>query len=363
MPPISVSQLKVPKSLSPFVNVIMEKPDRIQRLAKLCASMHNKLDIKELGPFALAIRKLAPNDAFVARKTAKVLSRAFAGVHFACLNDHNRNAAYDAALRNTVTPESIVLDIGAGSGVLSLMAARAGARHVYAVEIEPMVAEAAREIIRLNGYEDKITVIEKDILSVKLNEDLPELCNMVIQDIIYADPLNHDIQEYLTYAKENLLTEQCVFFPSAVELRAALSDADKYIRQLDYSNISGFDFSKIITFEPVAASYSQENVPEKLLTDYFTMWKFDLTRPEDISEFKHNFDVQTQRSGNIHHVFRWVRIIFPDGSSHEDGFESRMTCRDLSAYKVLEPIPVTKGQDVHVRIEAIGRGIYTSCSI
>jgi protein arginine N-methyltransferase 1 len=66
----------------------------------------------------------------------------------------------------------VVLDIGAGTGILSIFAARAGARHVYAVEFS-RTAELAIEIIRDNGLADKITVIQKRIEDVELGVDIP----------------------------------------------------------------------------------------------------------------------------------------------------------------------------------------------
>lgn len=358
-----IAQLQVPKSLSLFVNAILDKPDRIRRLADLCAKMKDRVDARELNQFALNVRRLAPNDSVVVNRTAKVLNPAFSAVHFACLNDHNRNKAFEAALNNTITPESVVLDIGAGSGILSMMAARAGAKHVYAVEIEPMVVDAAREIIKLNGYEDKITVIEKDIQSVEIGKDIPERCNIAIQDIIYDHPLAHDIHKYLSYAKTHLLLEDSIIFPSSVELRAALSGADKYIRHQDYKNIAGFDFSPMTVFEPSWANFSQDNVAEELLTDNFAMWTFDLTQPMDLGDFQNQLDVNILQSGDIHHVFRWVKIYFPDGSSYEDGFESRMTCRAFVAYKVLDPIPVKQNQTINIRIESIDNQIFTSVGL
>ena len=82
----------------------------------------------------------------------------------------------------------------------------------------------------------------------------------------------------------------------------------------------------------------------------------------DIGNFQHQLDVKILRSGDIHHLFRWVKIYFPDGSSHEDGFESRMTCRALLAYKVLNPIPVRQNQTMNICIEGIGKKIYTTVS-
>ena len=151
--------------------------------------------------FATAIRCLQPNNPVVLKLTGKILNKAVPGWHFACLDDTARNEAYQKALHALVDENSVVLDIGAGCGILSMMAAQAGAKHVYAVEISHLVAEAAREIISINGFEDRITVIEKDIMDVQFGTDIPEKCNLVVQDIIWPDPFSRGVNKFLQHAK------------------------------------------------------------------------------------------------------------------------------------------------------------------
>ena len=72
--------------------------------------------------------------------------------------DNARMDAYVEALRRAVGSDSVVVDIGAGTGVFSLLACQFGARRVYA--IEPAVAiQVAREIAAANGYADRIEFI------------------------------------------------------------------------------------------------------------------------------------------------------------------------------------------------------------
>ncbi|MFN9905854.1 MAG: 50S ribosomal protein L11 methyltransferase [bacterium] len=49
--------------------------------------------------------------------------------------------------------DKIVMDIGCGTGILSIFAARAGAKHVYAID-NAEIALFAREIVKQNGYEN-----------------------------------------------------------------------------------------------------------------------------------------------------------------------------------------------------------------
>ena len=72
--------------------------------------------------------------------------------------DPVRNDAYAAALARVVTPDSVVLDLGAGTGVLGLMAARLGARHVYLVEPSDVLC-VAEEIVAANSLQDRVTCL------------------------------------------------------------------------------------------------------------------------------------------------------------------------------------------------------------
>ena len=70
------------------------------------------------------------------------------------LHDDRRTGDYLAALAEAVRPGDVVLDIGTGSGVLAIAAARAGARRVYAVEASD-IAEVAERVFAANGVEDR----------------------------------------------------------------------------------------------------------------------------------------------------------------------------------------------------------------
>src|SRR5262245_51798593 len=78
----------------------------------------------------------------------------------AMIADRVRFDAHAEALRRVVTPSTVVVDIGAGTGIMSLLACKFGARRVYAVEPSPAVqllVEAARD----NGYADRIVVLQQ----------------------------------------------------------------------------------------------------------------------------------------------------------------------------------------------------------
>ena len=100
---------------------------------------------------------------------------------YMCLKDEVRTLAFREAIRAAVRPGDVVIDVGAGSGILSLFAAQAGAGRVYAVEIDPVSAAALRHTLALNpGVGDRISVVEGDAARVPL----PAGADVVVAEII-----------------------------------------------------------------------------------------------------------------------------------------------------------------------------------
>ena len=69
-------------------------------------------------------------------------------------------------LEETVVPDIDVIDVGTGSGILAIAAAKLGARHVLALDLDPVAVSSATENVRLNGLQDRITVRESDLLGI-----------------------------------------------------------------------------------------------------------------------------------------------------------------------------------------------------
>ncbi|MDQ0173445.1 50S ribosomal protein L11 methyltransferase [Paenibacillus tundrae] len=64
-----------------------------------------------------------------------------------------------------------VIDVGTGSGILAIGAVQLGAKHVLALDLDPVAVSSAKENAHLNGLDDRITVKESDLLSVLGSED------------------------------------------------------------------------------------------------------------------------------------------------------------------------------------------------
>jgi protein arginine N-methyltransferase 1 len=101
-------------------------------------------------------------------------------MHQAMLGDRVRLEAYDRALARRVHPGDVVADVGAGTLVLTALALRHGARHVYAVEADPQMAAVAERLVEANGWRRQVTLVQGDARTVRL----PERVDVVVAEMM-----------------------------------------------------------------------------------------------------------------------------------------------------------------------------------
>ena len=135
--------------------------------------------------------------------------------HYAMMNDVPRNEFYRDALARVVTPDSVVLEIGAGSGLLSIIAASLGARSVVAIEANQHLANVSREIIRRNGYEGKIRIINKMSTDVAAEEVAAHggVPTVLLSEILGTLMLGESALHYVADARRRLCAPECAVVP------------------------------------------------------------------------------------------------------------------------------------------------------
>lgn len=127
------------------------------------------------------------------------------------LEDHKRTGAYFmACLKNqNVFENRVVLDVGTGSGILAIFAARAGARKVYAVEATDM-AKYAKKLTEAQGYGDRIEVIQGVIESI----ELPEKVDIIISEWMGYFLLRESMLDSVLVARDRFLKPDGALYPS-----------------------------------------------------------------------------------------------------------------------------------------------------
>jgi type I protein arginine methyltransferase len=150
-------------------------------------------------------------------------------IHEEMLKDKVRTRAYQRAIEEN--PEDfkgkIVMDIGCGTGILSIFAARAGAKHVYAVE-NAEIALFAREIVKKNGLSDKITILKGKVEEVKLPVDKVDI---IISEWMGYFLLYESMLDCVLWARDKYLVKGGKMLPDRAEIYVAAIEDGQYKSQ------------------------------------------------------------------------------------------------------------------------------------
>ncbi|KAG6537636.1 hypothetical protein ZIOFF_002731 [Zingiber officinale] len=167
------------------------------------------------------------------------------GIHEEMLKDVVRTKTYQNVIYQNkfLFKNKVVLDVGAGTGILSLFCAKAGAKHVYAVECSQM-ADMAKEIVQTNGYSDVITVLKGKVEEI----ELPVAhVDVIISEWMGYFLLFENMLNTVLYARDKWLINNGIILPDkALLYLTAIEDAEYKEDKIEFWNdVYGFDMSCI----------------------------------------------------------------------------------------------------------------------
>ena len=136
------------------------------------------------------------------------------------LNDKKRNMFYEKMIKNHVKGK-IVLEIGAGVGFLSIMAAEHGAKHVYACELNPLMYYLAKENIENGPYSKNITLYFAHSDSLELKTHIPKKVDIILSELISSDIFSENMAPTLEDARK-FLKKDGLYLPSEIDVYGVL---------------------------------------------------------------------------------------------------------------------------------------------
>jgi Tfp pilus assembly protein PilF len=278
------------------------------------------------------------------------MSRIVQPWHFPMMNDGPRNDAYEAAIRRAVTPDALVLDIGTGAGLLSMMAARAGARQVVTCEMTGPVAAKAKQIIAGNGLADRITVFNKPSQALTVGAELPERADVLVSEVFDSDLLSEGVLSTLEDAHARLIKPDAKIIPRAASAMVVLAGGDQLKAMVHVDRAAGFDVGMFNQFMPERFVFDGQRFKFDWLSDPVGALNFDFRRTRYPHEHR-IIEIKAGRSGLCLGVVQWIRIDLDETTS----FENRPdTPPELpsgwmhSLYTFAPPVEVRAGQTVRL---------------
>nr|CAB3469178.1 unnamed protein product [Digitaria exilis] len=240
------------------------------------------------------------------------------------LNDAARNRAYRRAIDATVTdPNSRVLDIGAGTGLLSMMAARAlaavggeGRGTVSACEAYLPMGKLTRRVLRANGMENKVKLFHKRSDELTVGVELDSRADILVSEILDSELLGEGLIPTLQHAHDELLVKNLKTVPYRATTYGVLVESTFLWKMHDlHSSEATAQDGVWLTprgTENILSVKLQQHAMQcdaledeiRLLSEPFKVFEFDFwKRPDSHHETK--IEIKATADGHAHAIISW----------------------------------------------------------
>ncbi|MFF3229115.1 50S ribosomal protein L11 methyltransferase [Nocardia suismassiliense] len=239
--------------------------------------------------------------------------------------------AYDQALEQAVEPGSIVIDVGAGTLALSLLALKHGAEHVYAIEADPDVAAVAERIIATNDLKDQLTLIQGDARAVRL----PRKADVIVSEMMgNLGPEENMMRVLDSVARKNLKPDGRII-PRELTTTLAAIEFDDEGWGMWGQDFHGFRLDAVQEFaQPHAQLHFFQREPRLL---------------SDAVPISDRVTLPIARPGNLHAIMGFFTADLVDGVALSN-FPSYQGCNWAVWIWPLRHTPVTDGDAVRATV-------------
>ena len=283
--------------------------------------------------------------------------------HRSMVFDGTRNAAYTRALKKVITPDTSVMDLGAGLGILGLIAARLGAPKVYLVE--PTVAlEVARSVAADNGL-DAVECIRARAETLQLDTQVDVIVSVFTGNFL----LSEDLLPSLFYARDHYLAPGGRLIPDRGRMEVAPVAAPAYYNKQVASwgefprvcaeqGLPELDYSALRTYAANHLFYdSAKRMQAERLAQPAPVLELDFNTATK-AECDNQVEVIIQRDGVCHGWMGWFQIRLADEWLSTDG-ESCKTHWSPVFMPLARPLSVVKGDCLGFALKRPERGEWT----
>lgn len=271
--------------------------------------------------------------------------------HLPMLADQVRNDAFQQAIEAAVTADDVVLDIGTGTGLLAMMAARAGARRVIACEMLPDLAALARLVVDANGFADRIDVVGKPSTELVVGIDLPEPATVVVSETFDALLIGEGAIGSFAHARAHLMAPGARVIPQGGTVIGQLASVPRLKQVYPLHSVSGFDLRPF-----GRRALDKQFFPMQLETEQWVA----LSEPFPILRLDFRTDIPPRQAwsvpvtaaatGTVDALVLWFELQLDDRTTLGSGPNGRRAVHwDPVVFLFDRQLPVSAGDHVAVR--------------
>ena len=274
------------------------------------------------------------------------------GIHYEMLSDKHRTESYrDSIINNPhLFKDKVVMDIGCGTGILSMFAASAGAKKVYAIEMASIV-NFAREIVKENGFEKVIEFHHGKLEDLVLPFDKVDI---IISEWMGYLLLFEGMLDSVLVARDKYLAKDGLLFPNKELIYVnGFEDYEALDRTESYRGFNGINYDEFIE-----VNYTVPDVncikPNDIMTEDKFIYELDLQTvsiPE--LDFACDFTLRCTKKGYVHGLCLWFDSLFTHGKETVNLTTSphaKPTHWKQGLLYLRNPLPVFDGDNVYVKL-------------
>ena len=267
------------------------------------------------------------------------------------VSDRPRTDAFAAAIREVVQPGDVVLDVGTGTGILAMFAAKAGARKVYAIDATD-ITEVAIDLVKANGLSDQIQVIHGRADEVQLGQKVDLIISEWLGSAAFVEGMLHAVLN----ARDQHLAPTGRMLPSKVRvLIAPLDDPILYNTEgpgFWRERIDDLDFSSLQEAELLQGRTVQIRVePAAVLAPGQAILELDLLSASvEDAWFEGQLAFVPSRDGVLNGFCVWFEAELSPSVTLDTGPFSPET-HWAQTYMSFPPRPVRAGEPLEVSVE------------
>ena len=257
--------------------------------------------------------------------------------HHSMLADKARTSSFLRAVMEIVRPGDVVVDIGSGTGVLSLFAAMAGASHVYSIEREPVI-EIAKEIAIRNGLSERVTFIAGSSPDV----EIPELADVLVTETIGNVGFDEGIVAWVTDAKKRFLKPGARIVPGRVDAIASLVSVPRDFRMIqEWSNpLHTLDFSPLTRIASNSLLWTELS-PAAIVTEPAVVFATEFS--EDAPPLVGRVRGEAIKDAIVHGIGVWFRSELTPSVTISNGPPNSVPSWEQGFLPIDQPIEVSAG--------------------
>ncbi|HJX96820.1 MAG TPA: 50S ribosomal protein L11 methyltransferase [Candidatus Acidoferrum sp.] len=262
--------------------------------------------------------------------------------------DSLRFAAYSEAIQKAVRPGDIVVDLGCGPGIFALLACRAGAKRVYAIEAGEVI-HFARQLAEANGFADRIEFFHDDSRKMQL----AERANVIVSDVRGALPIFGDALPTIEDARERFLSEGGVQIPRRDTIYAAILETPDYYKRLVSTwkdVVRGLELTAALPMI-LNSVYKVRSQSHQLMTDAQLWCELDYTKHLN-PRASAKLQLRTTRGGTAHGITAWFEAQLVEGIGFSTAPGTTGTIYGQGFFPWLEPVDLEIGQEIEVDLHA-----------